>query len=613
MCGILIALSRKPLDRAHFDAARDTMIHRGPDAQQSVFLEADTVGLGHTRLSIIDLSNRANQPMQDGNLWVTYNGEIYNFPQLREELELAGCQFKTNSDTEVLLHGYRVWEESLCERLLGMFAFAVYDADTGCALLGRDHFGQKPLYYADLGDVFIAASEIKAIKACAGRGFALRKESVVDAMIQDFVAEPRTWFEDINVVPAGHQMRIERTESGSIRSAISNYWTFTPDANPQPITQGEALEQLGVELREATSSHMLADVEVGSFLSGGIDSTCITTLASELLDTSIQTFSIGFGGNDELPAARQTAARICADHHEDNLGEGDFQYFKDRALAVFDHPFADTSLVPTEHVSRLAARKVKVVLTGDGGDEVFGGYSFGRYLAPRLGPSPLLVPTVSGLRSSASFWWDALLFSALGSERWGRVTKDRIVNSRRLSVRRRSILAPELLQSIDGYDPSWAHRQHSIDALDPFRKAQWIGIKVALASRMLVKVDRASMAHSLETRAPFLSPRLAEFALSLPRPVTNPTPDWYKSLLRQWLDGRIDSSVLNANKRGFDLPKEWSSLDQASLASGEELLPNCVSAALIRPMGWHRLRRAPRLLWYFTQIERALDTGMFAA
>ena len=609
MCGILLAYGDPVVDQKKFNVARDTLIHRGPDAQQSVFLEQGTLALGHTRLSIIDLSNRANQPMQSGSLWVTFNGEIYNHRQLRKDLEGAGAKFVTNSDTEVLLHGYRSWGQGLCEKLLGMFAFAIWDDERKQVYLGRDHFGQKPLYYTEQGGTFFVASEIKAIKSFFEFNFPLRKESLMDAMVQDFVAEPNTWYEDIFTLPPGHSMTLQKMPSGRLNRTISNFWGFKPDPDPKPMSETNALANLEEQLDSTIRSHLIADVEVGAFLSGGIDSNCITTLASQMQDAPIRTYSMGFGGNDELPLARETVARIGANHSEGMVAEEDYQGFVDRSLEIFDYPFGDTSIVPMERVSALAAQSVKVVLTGDGGDETFGGYDYGKFISPNLEFSDGGKQGISAWRSNFRSFIDRCAWQVLGGEYYARIARERIIDPRRISTRRRSILSPSLLSHLSGYDPSDAYSAFREEELCAFRNAQWIGIKVPLPSRMLEKVDRCSMLHSLETRAPFLSPKLAEALLSLPIGVTNPSNNWYKGLLRKWLEGKIPDNVLYAKKRGFDVPLEWASFDPGKLHSSKEIFPNCVSADLLRQGGWRKLRRAPRVLWYFNQIERALAKG----
>jgi len=604
MCGILLAFSESPVDQERFNAARDAMLHRGPDAQSSTFLEEGTLALGHTRLSIIDLSSRANQPMQSGNLWVVFNGEIYNYPELRELLEKKGCRFVTTSDTEVLLHGYRVWGKELCSQLLGMFAFAIWDGDAKQILLGRDHFGQKPLYYSDVGGEFIVASEIKAIKAYTMRRLRMRRESIIDMLVQDFVPEPYSWYQDIKVLPAGHQMSVNRTPGGALNLRITEYWAFRPDPDPRPVSEADALNGLHEQVDCALRSHLLADVEVGAFLSGGIDSSAIVTLANGMLGHPIKTFSIGFGGDDELPIARETAALIGAEHQESEISEADFRSTLDTVLDVFDHPFTDTSLVPIGYVSQLAAQKVKVVLTGDGGDECFGGYDYGRYLGPGL------------VRRHGMDWKTSILsaldrcrWMVLGAERAAREAREHLVRARTVTEKRASLLNQDFGQDLADYDPAWAYRMYRRPNLDGFRDAQWVGIKVPLVNKMLVKVDRSSMRHSLETRAPFLSPRLVEYVLNLPRSVSNPKDDWFKGLFRRYLRGKLRADVLQGAKRGFSVPKTWKQIDSDRFLSDKELLPYCVEAEILRSGAWKEMKSLPKHMWRFMQVEQALASG----
>ncbi|MEM1142996.1 MAG: asparagine synthase (glutamine-hydrolyzing) [Pseudomonadota bacterium] len=607
MCGLLAVWSKGGVEPIRFDRALAVLDHRGPDDRSSSLYDHDRLALGHTRLSILDLSERANQPMTSGPLSVVFNGEIYNFQQLRTELVSLGCQFRTTSDTEVLLHGYRRWGRSLTERITGMFAFVLWDSTTRRLFVARDHFGQKPLYYADTPEGLVIASEIKAIKAYVNRSFRLRRESVIDAMVQDFVAEPYTWYEGIHSLSAGHELCVSMREEGSFTLTAREYWTFRPSPEARAQSYPEVIDELDARVRAAVSSHLVADVEVGAFLSGGADSTCVATLASAELTDPIKTYSIGFGGDDELPIARHTAQRIGSKHVEGQVVQEDYARSLDQALRIFDQPFADSSLVPMKQVSRLAAEDVKVVLTGDGGDECFGGYDYGRFLAPGLGKRPMAGGPALLLFGLFQRLRDQGTYMLRGQEAWRQTARERISSVRRLSKRRRGALAPGLLLSLAEYDPSWPYRAHTCNSLDPFRVAQWVGIKVPLASKMLVKVDRCSMSHSLETRAPFLTPSLVEWMLDLPVTTTNPSPIWYKALFREWLGDKVSQQVLNAPKRGFSLPKHWASIDLPS--SSRELFPECVSAELLRPAGWEDLRSNPHLLWHLAQIERALETG----
>ncbi|MGI9301314.1 MAG: asparagine synthase (glutamine-hydrolyzing) [Gammaproteobacteria bacterium] len=612
MCGLLIAYSTKsPIDRQRFDRARDSMFHRGPDAGDSVFLQQDSLALGHRRLSIIDLSQAANQPMQSGDLWVVFNGEIYNWNELRCELVRQGCTFRTNSDTEVLLHGYRIWGQDICHHLLGMYAFGIWDARANSLFLARDHVGQKPLYYYAASGVFIAASEIKGIRELLGNPFTMRKESLLDDLMFDFVPEPNTWYREVKCVLPGHFMQVSPRDGGYGVSE-RQYWTFTPAVDPDPISEGEALESMGQEIGFAVKSHLAADVEVGAFLSAGTDSSCIVATAARATSEPLSTFSIGFGSpdGDELPVARQTAKMYATVHKEESVLERDYQRGTGYALEVFDEPFTDNSLVPTERVSEFAARDVKVVLSGDGGDEVFGGYDFGWFVSPylsRIEPRLSLITNLR-LRRLAQRECDRLTFCLLGKQWWSQ--RDNFF--RRLAPKESALkyLGPEFAAELADYDPKWIHRRHNIPELDPFRRAQWLRLKTSLPARMLAKVDRCSMRHSLETRAPLLSHKLVEMMFDLPTAVKNPESDWFKGLLRKWLVDKVPQDVIDASKRGFNVPDHWRAAEPRHIAS-ERLLERSMGSGILAPAAMSRLKRKPRTLWKFLQVEKALELNYF--
>jgi len=251
VCGfIVVASTDRVIDRQTFNIARDTMFHRGPDAGDSQFFDQDHVALGHRRLSIIDLTEAGNQPMQQESLWVVFNGEIYNFPALRKELVRLGCHFRSHSDTEVLLHGYRVWGKQLCDHLEGMFAFAIYDQATGKIFLARDHVGQKPLYYVISNGIFVAASEIKAIHSFFGERFALRRESILDFLIFDYVPDPNTWYRDIFSLMPGSFLEVDCVD-GVCRSTETIYWSYRPPVEPDRVTEEDALSLIDQEIRRS--------------------------------------------------------------------------------------------------------------------------------------------------------------------------------------------------------------------------------------------------------------------------------------------------------------------------------------------------------------------------
>lgn len=610
MCGIIAVVStRAVINHPLFNRARDTMTHRGPDAEGAVFLQNGLVALGHRRLAIMDLSKAANQPMNHGPLWVTYNGEIYNYPALRKELERLGIHFKTNSDTEVLLHGYRVWGKDLCKHLTGMFAFAIWDNEHQTLFLGRDHLGQKPLYYAEFDGKFVIASEIKAIRMLMATNPKIRKEALLDHIIYDFVPEPYTWYENIKCVLPGHQLTV-KAQGDRVELKEEPYWTYTPPATPLSMTTEEALEIMGDEIEKAVKSHLMADVEVGAFLSGGTDSSCVVALANHYMNHPIRTFSVGFGSSDEdeLPLARETARRVGAIHTEGIVNESEFGSSLDDVLKMFDQPFADSSLVPMLKVAEIASKSVKVVLTGDGGDEAFGGYNLGAYISPALNKNIWRNASLS--RSSARalliHLYERVIFRMFGAAYWSaRKQSPRYLSS---TSRQRNLFGKELADCLQHYDHRWVYEKNKDSALDPFRQAQWHNIKFILPGKMLAKVDRCAMHHSLEARSPFLSHTLIETMLNMPTSVRNPNNDWYKGLFRQWARNKIPANVINAPKRGFGAPSQWKPVTNGSF--GIETLNHCVDASFVQPDAWPEIKRKPRLFWKLLQVERALETGV---
>jgi asparagine synthase (glutamine-hydrolysing) len=610
MCGILIAIDMaETIDLIRFDKARDTLAHRGPDAAGTTLLARGNAALGHRRLAIIDLSANANQPMKLDELQVTFNGEIYNYPKLREELEREGCIFRTRSDTEVLLHGYRVWGEAMCRRLEGMFAFAIWDDASRTLFAARDHVGQKPFYYHLTGTRFVAASEIKALASYLGGPFRLRDESLMDNLYFDCVPEPYTWYRDVLSLPPGHSLKMT-CQAGKLDCSVRQYWNFTPPLEPLAIDHQEAIEHLGRLLEETVADHMLADVEVGAFLSGGVDSAGITLLASRLSASPVRAFSIGFSdSDDELERASQSARTFGAVHVTELVHEVAFQQSVDRVLQLFDQPFSDTSLVPTDRVSALAAKQVKVVLTGDGGDEVLGGYWYGRHLSPWLDTQRRPGGSAKRLALMGMLWAKRLAYSTFG-EKWWLANEDPLKQDIFL-WRLRSFFGTDVKARVRTYDPGWAIEKYRVEGLDPFRLAQWSGLKLALPSKMLVKVDRCTMAHSLEARAPLLAPRFIEFVLSLPTAVKNPRSDWFKGLYRSYLKGQVPDSVIKAPKRGFSTPSRWRPVAQAAMH--KIALDLCIEAHLLRRESLERVTRHPKLLWQFLQIEQALAGGLMVA
>src|SRR5438128_3230435 len=337
--------------------------HRGPDAYG--YAAVDGCQLGHTRLSVIDLSSGA-QPMSDINerYWITFNGEIYNYRELRRELVARGYQFRTQSDTEVLLCGFQEWREGLLDRLRGMFAFAIWDCVEQRLFAARDLFGEKPIYYAETSDgSLIVASEMKAITASKLVRTSMDLTSVDAYLALGYVPPDRTIYSEVRTLPPGHYLVWQNS-----RAAVAPYWK--PRFEPVHISLEEAAEELRRLLRQSVGRQMVADVPVGAFLSGGLDSSTVVALMQEHSRIPIKTFSVGFGSHiNELPYAREVAERYRTEHHEIDLGAPDIAPLLDRMAVVYDEPFADSSNIPTYLLSEYARQWVKVVLSGDGGDE----------------------------------------------------------------------------------------------------------------------------------------------------------------------------------------------------------------------------------------------------
>jgi asparagine synthase (glutamine-hydrolysing) len=559
VCGIagLAALDGAAVDPAPLTAMCDTLHHRGPDDAGS--WSEGPVALGARRLSIIDLAG-GHQPMasEDGGVVVVQNGEIYNHEALREELRAAGHTFATRCDTEVLVHGHEEWGEGLLERLRGMFAIAVWDARARRLLLARDRFGIKPLYWSAQGGVLSFGSELKALRVLG-----LREEIDVDALEAylafNAIPAPLTIFRGIHKLGPGQLLSFTPGGSPEVRE-----WCRPMPAAADRL-RGESEEELAEEvrarLRDSVRAHLVADVPVGVFLSGGVDSGALAALAAQETEGRVSTFSIGFEEQsfDELAGARLVAERYGTDHHERVLrvGGGEVVDLLPEIVAAFDEPFADSSALPTYLVSRLAGEHVKVALSGEGGDELFGGYHtyVADLLAPRLAPLARLArPFVERIPSSSR-----------------RVSLDykarRFVRAAHLPPLDRhhgfkEILAPELRTALldgmrtrppaDPLDP-WREHWAATAGAEELARLQELDLNLYLPSDLLVKTDRASMAHSLEARVPFLDPHVAELALALPTRM-KVRGRQKKVLLRRAMEPLLPPEVVHGAKRGFSIP-----------------------------------------------------------
>jgi asparagine synthase (glutamine-hydrolysing) len=549
VCGICgIVSSRGPVDRARLDAMSATLVHRGPDSD-GVFVDGG-VGLAARRLSIIDLAH-GDQPIanEDGTVHVVQNGEVYNHEELRSRLERAGHRFRTTCDTEVLVHLYEEEGDDFVRRLRGMFALALWDSRGGGRLvLARDRFGIKPLVYRHVGDELSFASELRALP----RG-SVDLDAVEAFLAFNSIPAPLTIFRECRKLPAGHVLV---WEGGSV--ALSRFARPAP-ARVEELRReddAELVEELRGRLRDSVRAHLVSDVPVGVLLSGGVDSATLAALAAGESSEPLRTFSIGFEERsfDELAGARLVAARYETRHRELVL-RPDAALLLPALAEAFDEPFADSSALPTYLVSQLAASDVKVALSGEGGDELFGGYYTyaADLLALRVGGLARVArPFVERLPSStakASFDYRAKRFVRAAHlpplERhhaWKEI----------FSADARA----ELLSGVpSGFDPVALLRARfaETEGAPLLARLQDVDLGVYLVDDLLVKTDRASMAHSLEARVPFCDTVVANLALALPdrhkvRGLSK------KVLLRRAAEPLLPRSIVHGRKRGFSIP-----------------------------------------------------------
>jgi asparagine synthase (glutamine-hydrolysing) len=563
MCGIagvLYADPGRPVDADVLRAMGRAIAHRGPDGEG--ILADPGLGLIHRRLSIIDLEG-GRQPLgnEDGSVQVVFNGEIYNFQELRADLEARGHRFQTRSDTEVLVHLYEEHGEDLAARLRGMFTFALWDRTRRLLLLARDRLGIKPLYVYRDADKLVFASELKAILAHPGVRRDVCPEALEDYLAFGMVAGTRAIFRGVEKLAPAHTLT---ARADDLHRSPRRYWRLHLDPDPRP-TADEWQEAVRAKVGEAVRAHLIADVPVGAFLSGGVDSSVVVACAAGFTPGPLQTFSIGFTEDsfNELPFARQVAGAYGT-RHEEEVVTPDAASLLDELTYYFDEPFADSSAVPTFLVARLAARRVKVVLSGDGGDEAFGGY--GRY-AHDLGEA--------ALRRRLPGWLRRRLLGPLGRA-WPKAdwlprplrAKTLLTNlslegaaayANTLSVcrppLRRRLLAPALAAALNGHRPErLIEEDYAIappdDALGGMLAAD---VGTVLPDDFLVKVDRASMAHGLEVRPPLLDHELMELAARIPSAykVRRGETKW---VLKQAYRRELSDEVVFRPKHGFEIP-----------------------------------------------------------
>ena len=564
ICGIVFNDREQKVEQNTLKKMSDVITHRGPDDEG--FYINQHVGLAMRRLSIIDLST-GKQPIsnEDGQIWIVFNGEIYNHKDIRTELESKGHQFKTKTDTEAIVHAYEEYGESCVQKLNGMFTFAIWDNRKKTLFLARDRIGIKPLYYLFDRNRLIFGSEIKSILQAGDIPKRIDLQALDHFLTFEFIPAPLSIFQDIKKLPPGHTLLLKNNETW-----IRSYWDVELKSNgKEPIQVKKNLREL---LQDAVKVRLMSDVPLGAFLSGGVDSSIIVALMAQVMDEPVKTFSIGFEDStyNELKYARMIAEKFKTEHHEFII-KPDAVELADNLLKYLDEPFGDFSIFPTYLVSKMAREYVKVVLSGDGGDELFAGYD--SYIADKIAkkyysrlpgqfrngfltklmhmipPSP----KKKGLINRAKRFVEGMkLPEDLHHTRWMIFLQQ---------AEKEMLYDADITSGMHEFDPFKFTRSYFANVAynnsDAINQQMYVDLKMYLVDNILVKVDRMSMATSLEARVPFLDHRFVEFAATVPGDYKMQGFKT-KMILKQAMEELLPDEILYRGKEGFSIPiKNW--------------------------------------------------------
>ncbi len=564
MCGIsgiFDLRGRAEIDRGLLQRMNDVQAHRGPDGA-GLHLEPG-LGLGHRRLAIIDLAG-GRQPMtnEDGSVVVVFNGEIYNFPALRRTLEVAGHRFQTQTDTEVIVHGWEEWGPRCVERFRGMFAFAVWDRGREQLFLARDRLGIKPLHYALAEDGrLLFGSELKVLLQYPRLARTLDPKAVEDYFAYGYVPAPRTILRGVHKLEAGHWLLLKR---GRSLPEPHRYWDLSFRPGPR-LPEDRLGDELTERLREAVEMRLVADVPLGAFLSGGVDSSAVVAFMTELMQEPVRTCSISFGDPryNESRYAQQVSQRFATDHRVEQVDPEDFSLI-DRLVAAYDEPYADSSAIPTYRVCELARRHVTVALSGDGGDENFAGYRRYRWhryeesVRRRL-PGPLRAGLFGLLgRVYPKLDWAPKILRAKSTfQALARDSLEGYLHSVSIfpTDLRRRLFSDGFRRELQGYGAIEVLRRHADRSPTdhPLSLVQYLDFKTYLPGDILTKVDRASMAHGLEVRVPLLDHAFADWVSGID-PGCKLRGREGKYLFKRALRSRLPEEILYRPKMGFAVP-----------------------------------------------------------
>ena len=615
MCGIAGVIGRpgEVVDSEDVHRMCETLVHRGPD-DKGIYAQG-AVGLGLRRLSIIDVAG-GQQPIhnEDSTVWVVFNGEIYNFQELRRELESSGHRFYTHSDTEVIVHLYEEMGPDCVKKLRGMFAIALYDQKRNSLLLARDRLGKKPLHYALHDGRLLFGSEIKAILALHPELAEVDAEGILQYLYFGYIPDPRTAFQRIRKLPPGHWMEYR---NGEVK--IQQYWDLPEYGTHPPMSEEECLTEMERRLEEAVRIRLVGEVPLGALLSGGVDSSIIVALMARASGKQVKTFSIGFREDkfNESAYARMVAERFGTDHHE-LVVDPDIEETLQYLAGTMEEPFGDSSMLPTYYVSRMARREVTVALSGDGGDELFAGYD--RYSVAmersNFNPfhrslGPIYRNRIHGLLP-AGMYGKNLAWNASLNER------DRYLDGISFFPvlhRERNLFTREFLQSAASLpDPlqEWRQIHDGAPAHDRLSRLLYLDTKTYLSADILNKVDRMSMAASLEVRAPMLDHEFVEWVTTLPVEwkFRKGTRKYILKKLAERLE--IPPELLHRRKQGFQLPLvEWMRDRSKAQFWGVLLEPRTLQRGYFKPQAVRSLldehlrgrRNRSGMLWRLLVLE----------
>jgi len=564
MCGIvgIFDLHKdREIDRDLLHGMNEKQFHRGPD-EGGLHTEPG-LGFGHRRLSIIDLSH-GQQPLfnEDKTVVVTYNGEIYNFQELSVELKAKGHQFESHCDTEVIVHAWEEWGEQCVERFRGMFAFAIWDRNQQTLFLARDRLGIKPLYYSILkSGQLIFSSELKALKVHPDLEKEINVQAIEDYFTFGYIPDPKTIYSDVFKLPPGYRLKIKK---GAVDIKPEQYWDISFKAH-QGLSEDDYKQELIEQFRKTVGIRMVADVPLGAFLSGGVDSSGVVAMMAHLSDEPVNTCSISFGDPkfNESQYAKQVANQYKTKHQVEQVEAVDFSLV-DKLVDLYDEPYADSSALPTYRVCELAKKQVTVVLSGDGGDESLAGYRRYRWhmieqkmrsIVPAVIRKPLF--GLLGKLYPKADWAPKVFRAKTTFESIARDPVEAYLHSVSLMSNnmRAQLFSPQLKSELKGYQSIQVFREHEKKSPTdhPLSLAQYLDFKTYLPGDILTKVDRASMAHALEVRVPLLDHKLVDWMSGIP-PELKLKGKEGKYIFKKSLEPHLSDDILYRDKMGFAIP-----------------------------------------------------------